>query len=350
MSQSYDAILIVSFGGPEGPDEVMPFMRNVLRGRNVPEERMREVAEHYSLYDGVSPINDQNRALIASLRAVLTSNGPRIPVYWGNRNWHPMLAETLQKMADDGVKRALAFITSGFSCYSGCRQYREHIQRAREQVGENAPVVDKIRVFYNHPGFVQPNIELTGAALREIPEGRRDAAHLAFCAHSIPMGMAKASSYVKQLSETARLVAQGLGHDDYKLVYQSRSGPPHVPWLEPDICDHLREVHAKGVKDVVISPIGFIADHMEVIYDLDTEARAVADELGLNMVRASTVGAHPTFIQMIRELILERMSDTPVRRVLGQYGPNHDVCPPNCCLDGRPAGRPGGRPGGRPSR
>ena len=339
MNQPYDAILIVSFGGPEGMDEVMPFLENVLRGRNIPAARMQEVAHHYELFGGVSPINEQNRLLIAALKKELEANGPRLPIYWGNRNWHPMLADTLRQMADDGIKAALAFVTSAYSSYSGCRQYREDIERAREALGPRAPRVEKLRAFYNHPGFIEPNIENVRAALEEIPTERRASAHIAFTAHSIPAAMAANCDYQAQLQETARLIAEAIGHKRWQLVYQSRSGSPTQPWLAPDICDHLRELKNTGATDVVIAPIGFISDHMEVLYDLDTEARSLAEEIGLNMVRARTVGAHPAFIRMIRELVLERMTADPVRRFMGTRGPSHDVCQVDCCLMGdcRPA-------------
>jgi len=339
MSQSYDAILLVSFGGPEGMNDVMPFLENVLRGRNVPPERMHAVAHHYELFGGLSPINEQNRKLITALEAELKENGMHLPVYWGNRNWYPLLADTLQQMKEDGIKRALAFVTSAYSSYSGCRQYREDIMRAQESVGADDLQIDKLRVFYNHPGFIEPNIENLRAALEEIPAEHRAATHIAFTAHSIPQSMASNCAYQDQLTETCRLIAEGLGHSQWKLVFQSRSGSPAQPWLEPDICDHLKHLKANGVTDVVIAPVGFISDHMEVLYDLDTEARQLCEEIELNMIRAATVGTHPLFIEMIRELILERMSDAPVRRALGTRGANHDVCPMDCCLMGamRPA-------------
>ena len=329
--QVYDAVLLVSFGGPEGPDEVMPFLANVLRGRNVPAARMREVAQHYEMFGGVSPINAQNRALLAALESELAAHGPRLPIYWGNRNWHPLLADTLRRMADDVRRRALAFVTSAYSSYSGCRQYRENIARAQEEVGRRAPQVDKLRVFYNHPGFIEPNIERVRAARAQIPPERRAAARLVFTAHSIPLSMAMSCDYVAQLQETGRLVAEGAGHERWQLVYQSRSGPPTQAWLEPDICDHLRALKEAGAQDAIISPIGFISDHMEVLYDLDTEARQLAAELGLNLIRAATVGTHPLFVKMIRELILERMNPHSERRALGTHGPRQDSCPTDCC-------------------
>ena len=333
-AQEYDAILIVSFGGPEGMDDVMPFLENVLRGKNVPHHRMMEVYEHYEQFDGISPLNDQNKALIAALEDELAANDLQLPIYWGNRNWHPLLPDTLRQMRDDGVKRALAFFTSAYSSYSGCRQYREDILRAQEEVGDGAPEIDKIRVFYNHPGFIDPSIEKLQIALEKIPEERRAQAHIAFTAHSVPLAMAKNSAYEAQLLETSRLIAEGVGSNSWQLVYQSRSGPPHQPWLDPDICDYLEQLKADGINDVVVMPIGFISDHLEVIFDLDTQALETAEELGINLVRAATVGTHPTFIQMIRELILERMTENPTRRYLGTHGPNHDVCPADCCLLG----------------
>jgi ferrochelatase len=342
MNQTYDALLFVSFGGPEASEEVMPFLANVLRGRNVPEARMREVAHHYELFGGVSPINGQNRRLIAALEHELGERGPRLPIYWGNRNWHPLLADTLRRMRDEGIKNALAFVTSAYSSYSGCRQYREDIERAREAVGDDAPRVEKLRAFFNHPGFVGPNVENLRAALGEIPAERRADARVAFTAHSIPSVMAAGCDYERQLLETCRLVAGGAGHEHWRLVFQSRSGPPTQAWLEPDICDHLRALKGEGVRDVVVAPVGFISDHMEVLYDLDTEARQLAAELGLDMKRAATVGTHPDFIRMIRELILERLDPATPRRALGNFQPLHDVCPADCCLQGqtRPSSRP----------
>jgi protoporphyrin/coproporphyrin ferrochelatase len=328
----YDAILVTSFGGPESSPDVLPFLENVLRGKNVPRERMLEVAEHYYHFGGKSPINDQNRQLIAALEEELAQHGHRLPVYWGNRNWHPMLVDTLRKMQADGVHRALAFVTSAYSSYSSCRQYREDIARARETVGEGAPAVDKIRVFHNHPGFIEAVTDQVNDALGTIPQDRREAAHLIYTAHSIPMAMAQSCDYETQLRETCRLVTGKLGRQDWRLVYQSRSGPPSQPWLEPDILACLREIKGRGGSaDVVISPIGFVSDHMEILFDLDTEAAELCAQLGLHMVRARTVGTHPSFIRMIRELICERMDDNYQRAVLGVLGPRPDVCPAECC-------------------
>jgi protoporphyrin/coproporphyrin ferrochelatase len=336
MAREYDAILVMSFGGPEGHDDVMPFLENVTRGRNIPRERLEEVAEHYHHFGGVSPINMQNRALIAALESELKAQGINLPVYFGNRNWQPFVTDTVAQMRDDGVKRALAFVTSAFSSYSGCRQYREDMIRACDSV-EGAPEIDKIRVFYNHPGFVQPMAENVRAVLEQFPPERRENVHVAFTAHSVPLSMAKGSAYEAQLEEACRLVAECAGVSSYALVYQSRSGAPHIPWLEPDILDYMETLHAEGINDLVIAPIGFISDHMEVLYDLDTEAVDKAQELDMTMVRAATVGTDATFIQMIVQLIKERMTEAPERLALGVRGPNHDICPMNCCM---PAARP----------
>jgi ferrochelatase len=330
---AYDALVVVSFGGPDGPDDVIPFLENVLRGRNVPPERMLAVAEHYQHFCGKSPINDQNRRLIAALERELAEHGPRLPIYWGNRNWHPLLPDTLRQMAADGVRRALTFVTSAFSSYSGCRQYREDISRAQQEVGPAAPQIDKLRVFFNHPGFIEPMIERTHAALDQIPAERRDGATLLFTAHSIPQAMADGCRYEIQLSEACRLVGEGVGRSDWRLVYQSRSGPPQQPWLEPDVGDFLRREHADcPIRDVCIVPIGFISDHLEVLYDLDTETKQLCDQLGINMVRTATVGTHPRFVRMIRELIAERLSPRLRREALGPLGPSHDICPEDCCV------------------
>ena len=326
----YDALLVVSFGGPESPSDVVPFLENVLRGKNVPRRRLLDVAEHYYELGGRSPINDQNRALIAALERELAKRGPALPIYWGNRNWHPLLADTLGKMARDGVRRALAFVTSAFSSYSGCRQYRENIERARDEAGPEAPEVHKLRVFYNHPGFIGPMVERVEDAFALLDARRKKTAELIFTAHSVPLAMAETSRYVEQLEEACRLVAESVGREAWTLVYQSRSGPPEQAWLEPDINDHLAALKRRGAQDVVVAPIGFISDHMEVLYDLDTEAKRTADELGLRMVRAETAGTHPAFIAMIRELIEERQGRAEPR-ALGRLGPSHDVCPPGCC-------------------
>jgi ferrochelatase len=327
----YDAVLLVSFGGPDGPDDVMPFLENVLRGRNVPRERMLEVAEHYHHFGGKSPINEQNRALLTALRQELDSRGPHLPVYWGNRNWHPLLADTLREMADAGVKRALAFVTSAYSSYSGCRQYRENIAAACAALGDQALQVDKIRVFFNHPGFVGPMAARVRASLARFSESVRRDVPVLFTAHSIPMSMAEGCRYVKQLTEASRLVAEQAGVEHWELVYQSRSGPPTQPWLDPDVCDRIRQLHAAGARQLVIAPIGFISDHMEVLYDLDTEAADLCRELGIEMVRADTVGTDPAFVAMVRDLIAERHFAEPERAAIGGLPASHDVCPLDCC-------------------
>ena len=328
---NYDAILVVSFGGPEGHDDVIPFLENVLRGRNVPRERMLAVAEHYYHFDGKSPINQQTRELITALKDELAQHGPKLPVYWGNRNWHPMLADTLRQMKNDGVKRALAFVTSAYSSYSGCRQYREDIARAQAQVAEGGPQVDKLRVFFNHPGFLEATEDRLQEALAQIPANAQHNVQLVYVAHSIPMSMANTSDYVKQLEEVRRLASQAIGISNDVLVYQSRSGALGQPWLEPDILDHLREVKQKNLASAaIVAPISFISDHMEVLYDLDIEARQLCDSLSLPMARAKTVGVHPKFIAMIRELILER-TEGAERRALGSLGPRQDVCAEDCC-------------------
>ena len=327
----YDSVLVVSFGGPEQRADVMPFLENVVRGKNVPPERLKEVAVHYNHFEGKSPINDQNRALIAALEEELASSGLDLPVYWGNRNWDPYISDALGQMKAEGKKRALAFVTSAYSSYSGCRQYLQNIEAARADIGEGAPVVHKLRAFYNHPGFIEANIDRLLAALGTLPKERRECARVAFSAHSIPDAMAATCDYVDQLQETARLVAEGARHERWQLVYQSRSGPPHVPWVGPDILEHLDALSQINVKDVIVAPIGFISDHMEVVWDLDHEARDYATDLGIILTRAETVGTHPAFIAMIRELIEERMGRVTVRQALGKRGPAPDVCPPDCC-------------------
>jgi protoporphyrin/coproporphyrin ferrochelatase len=328
----YDALLVVSFGGPESNEEVIPFLENVLRGKNVPRERMLAVAEHYYHFGGKSPINEQNRQLISALQAELDQHGPKLPIYWGNRNWHPLLPETLQQMKQDGIRRALAFMTSAFSSYSGCRQYRENVVQAQVQVGLGAPDVDKLRVFYNHPGLIHAMADRVRAALETLPHAARDRALVIYTAHSIPLSMAQSSNYGKQLEESCRLVSEELGRTGDRLVFQSRSGPPTQPWLEPDLLDFLRQVKQENLASgVVIAPIGFISDHMEVLYDIDTEAAQLCAELQLPMVRGGTVGTHPKFVSMIRELILERMDKTGERVALGTMGASHDVCPVDCC-------------------
>jgi ferrochelatase len=329
----YDAILIVGFGGPERREDVIPFLENVVRGRNVPRARLLEVAEHYYHFGGASPINGQVRALMDALRPELDRAGVALPLYWGNRNWHPFLADTLRAMAEAGVKRALAVVLAAYSSYSSCRQYLEDIARAQAEVGPGAPAVDKVRAFYNHPGFVAANADHLRAALGQFPADRRAGVRVAFTAHSIPLAMAGNCDYERQLGETCRLVADAaaVGPERWRLVYQSRSGRPTDPWLEPDILDHLAALKAEGAADVVIHPAGFLSDHLEVLYDLDEEARLACERLGLTMVRAATAGTHPAFVSMLGGLIRERLDPNAPRRAEGGFGPSPDVCPADCC-------------------
>ncbi|MFF4171685.1 ferrochelatase [Streptomyces sp. NPDC001744] len=349
----YDALLLLSFGGPEGPDDVVPFLENVTRGRGIPKERLKEVGQHYFLFGGVSPINDQNRALLDALRQDFTESGLDLPVYWGNRNWAPYLTDTLREMVTDGRRHIAVLATSAYASYSGCRQYRENLAdalAALEAEGLPLPRVDKLRHYFNHPGFVEPMVEGVLASLAELDPAVRDGAHLAFTTHSIPESAADTSgpatghggggAYVRQHLDVARVIADAVrertGTDrPWKLVYQSRSGAPHIPWLEPDICDHLEELRAAGAPAAVMVPIGFVSDHMEVLYDLDTEATAKAAELGLPVRRSATVGADPRFAAAVRDLVLERAAAErgarPERCALGALGPSHDLCPVGCC-------------------
>jgi protoporphyrin/coproporphyrin ferrochelatase len=337
---NYDAVLIVSFGGPESREEVIPFLENVLRGRNIPRERMLAVAEHYYHFEGKSPINQHTRELISALEAELKQNGPNLPIYWGNRNWHPFLADTMGKMKKDGVLRAVAFVTSPYSSYSGCRQYREDIAGAQRAVGSGAPEVDKLRAFFNHPGFIEATVERVRDAMLAVPADAQRDVQFIYTAHSIPLSMANTCDYVKQLEEVRRLVSLALAQKNDALVYQSRSGAPGQPWLEPDILDYLREVKARNLASaVVLAPIGFTSDHMEVLYDLDMEARRLCDSLSLPITRARTVGLHPKFVGMIRELILERTNPEAAPRVVGSLGPRPDRCVENCCPAPQSPGR-----------
>ncbi|MHB9858509.1 ferrochelatase [Streptomyces sp. YIM S03343] len=349
----YDALLLLSFGGPEGPDDVVPFLENVTRGRGIPQERLKEVGRHYFQFGGVSPINAQNRALIDALRKDFADHGLDLPVYWGNRNWAPYLTDTLRDMVADGRRRILVLTTSAYASYSGCRQYRENLHDALatlEAEGLEIPSVAKLRHYFNHPGFLEPVIDGVVEALADLPEEVRDSAHIAYSTHSIPASAADASgpaeghgeggAYIRQHLDVARTVTDavrertGVEHP-WKLVYQSRSGAPHIPWLEPDICDHVQDLHDAAVPAVVIAPIGFVSDHMEVIYDLDTEARAKAEELGLPMRRSATPGADPRFAAGIRELVLERAATERGQEIprcaLGTLGASHDLCPAGCC-------------------
>ena len=350
----YDALLLVSFGGPEGPDDVLPFLENVTRGRAIPRERLLEVGEHYLGFGGVSPINAQNRALVTALEKDLAVNDIDLPVYWGNRNWEPFLTDTFARLAEDGVIRVLAVLTSAYSSYSGCRQYREDLAAAAAPLGDRAPAVDRVRHYFNHPGFVEAMVTSTVGALEQLPASVRDEARLVFVTHSVPVPMDESSgpdghAYGSQHRDVARLVTAGVaavtGADhELDLVFCSRSGPPSQPWLEPDVNDHLESLVAGGVPAAVLVPIGFVSDHMEVKYDLDTEALQTAGRVGLPVTRAATVGTDPVFVAAVRELVLERAAvvrgEAPVRRALGELGPSHDVCPAGCCPNARDPRRP----------
>lgn len=346
--EPYDALLLVSFGGPEKPEDVVPFLRNVTAGKNIPDERLVEVGAHYAQFGGRSPINDQNRALLAAIREDLAGNGIDLPVYWGNRNWDPYLRDALEEMKADGIRRAACMVTSAYSSYSGCRQYREDLAGAVAEV-PGAPRLDRLRAYFNHPGFVEPNVDATLAALAQLPEAVRREAHLVFVTHSIPESMNAASGplgglYVAQhrsvMDEIGDRVREETGHRyPAALVYCSRSGPPSMPWLEPDVNDHLEKLHAQQVKAVVLVPIGFVSDHMEVIYDLDTEAMATARDLGMACERAATAGVDPRFVAMVRDLLVERAAsergEERERAAVGGIAPSWDVCPAGCCANQR---------------
>jgi protoporphyrin/coproporphyrin ferrochelatase len=334
-----DAFLLVSFGGPEGPDDVLPFLRNVTAGRNVPEDRLAEVAEHYHMFGGVSPINAQCRALLDAVARDFAANGIALPVYWGNRNWPPYLTDTLAAMARDGITSAVAFATSAYSSFSGCRQYLDDIDRARAAAGASAPAVTKIPPYYRHPAFISCFCDAARNALDALPAGLRDDAELVFTAHSVPESMAAASgpaggAYPAQLAETAKRVAAALGHRRWRLAYSSRSGPPAVRWLGPDVNDCLAELAQGGARAVAIVPIGFVSDHMEVIYDLDIEAAQTARRLSLCMTRAKTPGSDPRFVAMITALARDFAAAGP-GDAAGQLGPGAlSSCSQNCCGTG----------------
>ncbi|MDX6241686.1 MAG: protoporphyrin/coproporphyrin ferrochelatase [Kribbellaceae bacterium] len=346
----YDAVLLLSFGGPEKPEDVLPFLQNVTRGRGIPDERLREVGEHYYGFGGRSPINDQNRALLKALRDSFDEVGLELPIYWGNRNWAPYLTDTMREMAAAGVRRAVTIVTSAYPSYSGCRQYRENLAEATAQV-EGAPQIDKLRHYANHPGFVQSFIESTAKALEQLPDGSA----IAYVTHSIPTVMNTTSGpnggdYLSwHLDVAAEITAElerrtGVSRRT-DLVYCSRSGPPQVPWLEPDVNEHLEALAAAGVPGVAVVPIGFVSDHMEVIYDLDTEAAATAESLSLPMARAATPGTDPRFVSMLRALVVERAAaergEQPARPCAGRLGPGWDDCRPDCCPAPRRPGVPG---------
>ena len=324
-----EALLVLSFGGPEGHDDVLPFLENVTRGRGIPPERLLDVAEHYHHFDGISPINDQNRALIAAVTKELEAAGIDLPVYWGNRNWAPYVEDTWRQMAEDGVEHAYVFATSAYASFSGCRQYHEDIARARVSYG-GGPTAEKLPHYFDAPGFVRANADALAAAIASLPADVRDTARLVATAHSIPNSMAavagpQGGAYEAELMAAARAVVGAAAPGrSFDLVWQSRSGPPSVPWLEPDVNDHLRSLAAEGETAVVLFPVGFISDHLEVIWDLDNEAKETAEELGLAFARAGTAGTHPAFVASIRELLEERRAGGAPR--LGTD------CPAACCF------------------
>jgi ferrochelatase len=342
VSSGYDALLLLSFGGPEGPDDVLPFLENVTRGRGVPPERLAEVAKHYQHFGGVSPINALNRAIIDAIRAALADTGLDLPVYFGNRNWHPLVADTVAAMAADGVRSALVFPTSAYGGYSACRQYDEDIVAARAAVPD-APDLVKLRHYFDHPLFVSAVADAVRAAYADLPADRRADARLVFTAHSVPIAADHRAGppgdgqwYSRQVAEAARLVATELGIPDYDVVWQSRSGPPQIPWLDPDILDHLDTLHAKAFPAVVVCPVGFVSDHLEVIWDLDTEARNHATSLGLSYARAATPGPDPRFARLVVELLNEHLTGTPARKLSDRFPVagctvNGAPCQPGCC-------------------
>ncbi len=328
----YDSIVVISFGGPEGPDDVIPFLENVTRGRGVPRERLAEVATQYDMFGGRSPINEQNLALIDALTAALAEVGIDLPIHYGNRNWHPYLADTAAEMAEAGHRRAIGIVTSAFGSYSGCRQYREDIVAATDGLPLQ---IDKLRHYWNHPGFIEAMVDRVATSFDELGESSGEA-RLVFTAHSIPTAWTPTSPYIDQLeaagAEVARLVGERRGAPvkGWDLVFQSRSGPPQVPWLEPDVNDHLEALAAAGEQTVVVSPLGFVSDHMEVVYDLDTQAAATAAELGMRMVRSPAVGTHPAFVAGLANLVEEALGR--VAQPLTAVGePWPTPCPEGCC-------------------
>ena len=343
----FDALLILSFGGPEGPEQVMPFLENVTRGRGIPPERLVAVAEHYLHFGGVSPINGINRALIDEIRAELVERGEHLPVYFGNRNWYPLVEDTVAAMASDGVRRAAAFATSAWGGYSGCAQYQEDIVRARAAVGDGAPELVKLRQFFDHPLLVAMFADAIAAAAATLPESLRAGARLVFTAHSIPLRAADRCGpdlYARQVHYTAGLVAAAAGYPDYDVVWQSRSGPPQVPWLEPDVAEHLSALAESGTEAVVVCPVGFVSDHIEVVWDLDNELREQAGELGIALARASTPNAQRRFAQLVLDLVDEVRDGREPTRVIGAepvpgYGSSVDgaFCTDDCAASARPS-------------
>jgi ferrochelatase len=334
---TFDAVLLLSFGGPEGPDDVMPFLHNVMRGRPVRPERLEQVAAHYLDFGGVSPINAENRALRDAIATSLAGRGRPLPVYWGNRNWDPLLTDTVRLMAEDGVRRVAAFVTAAYSSYSSCRQYLDDIEAARTEVGPSAPEILKLRPYFNHPGFVGPLVEGLQVARAEAGPG----APLLMTAHSIPTAQAGIWRYEQELAETARLVAGQAGEPEgsWRVVFQSRSGPPSQPWLGPDINDAINALPSSA-REVVVVPIGFVSDHMEVVYDIDRQAAATAEKRGVKLIRSATPGRHPDFALMVAQLVQEMEGAAPPL-VLGGMGPAPCPCVQGCCpgpapVDSRP--------------
>lgn len=332
MTRPFDAVLVVSFGGPEGMADIRPFLANVLRGRRIPPARVEEVAHHYELFGGVSPLTAITKRQVAGLRERLSGHGLDLPVYLGMRNWHPLLSDTLREMSDQGVRRAIGFVCAAHRSYSSCTQYRQNVTDARaELAGAGRPdvAVTYVRDWHTHPGFIEANVERIDAARAQLPESVRDRARVIFTAHSIPRAMTGVQRYEAQLTESASAVADRVGTRDWALVYQSRSGRPEDPWLEPDICAYLRAEHAKGLAAALLCPLGFLCDHIEVLYDLDREARDVCDEIGVPMARASAVNDHPMFLDTMADTVLETyrryehgrpltiVSATPPERVEG---------------------------------
>ncbi|MGC5223275.1 ferrochelatase [Micromonospora sp. DT81.3] len=360
---AYDAILLASFGGPEGQEDVIPFLRNVTRGRGIPDERLEEVAHHYRHFGGVSPINAQNRALKAALERELQARGHALPVYWGNRNWAPYLDEAVRDAASAGDRALLALATSAYSSFSSCRQYREDFARVLTETGLAGSVtIDKVRQFFDHPGFVQPFIDGVRGAIEQFLAEGIDAGgiRVLFSTHSVPMDDARRSgprdvdwgeegAYATQHTAVAARVMASVsehvpeaGGIAWQLVYQSRSGPPTQPWLEPDVCDVIAELPAEGARAVAIVPLGFVSDHMEVLWDLDTEAMDAAAEAGLRAVRTPTPGIDPAYVSGLVDLIEERLQGTPAaaRPHETALGPWFDVCRPGCCENIRAGFRP----------
>ena len=324
MPQPFDAVLLISFGGPQGPGDIRPFLANVLRGRRVPPERVEEVAHHYELFRGVSPITEITRRQAAGLASRLVSAGHALPVYVGMRNWHPFLADTFREMRAAGVRRAIGFIAAAQHSYSSCEQYRENVAAARTELRTDGADVDVTYVgsWFDHPQFVAANAAHVREALQKLPDAVRPSARLVCTAHSIPLSMAERSRYREQLEETARLVAREAGVADWALVYQSRSGRPQDPWLEPDVCDYLRGERDTGLSAAIVAPIGFVCDHIEVLYDLDTEAAQVCRDIGLPMARAEAVNDDPLFLDMMADVVLKTINRYQGGRALPVHSPS----------------------------